>query len=318
MTSVNADAKPAISPPTSEPESERHGPDAAEGSGSVGGCMPGGMETIITDATAADSIAAKPYPPEVPDSREKSSSPIAVGGHKRAATLRPMRRARRLLSWTLVLTGVLIGAWTVTVWRWQDPVTALYTSHRQAQLSSDLRRSAKTFVASLPQEPAAATSPRKAPSAAALRRLATSYASHVPEGGPLGKLVIPRLGLHVTFVNGTNTAALRGGPGRDERTGLPGQHRLVYIAGHRTTFGAPFANIDRLQPGDAIVLELPYAVFTYHVTGTRIVDAHDLSVLRPGTRELVVLQACHPRFFATQRLLVYAVPTHVAPPPKHF
>ena len=90
----------------------------------------------------------------------------------------------------------------------------------------------------------------------------------------------------------------------------PGSHGN---RGHRTTFGAPFANIDRLRPGDAIVLELPYAVFTYRVTGKRIVDAHDLSVLRPGTRELVVLQACHPRFFATQRILVYAEPTHVPP-----
>jgi sortase A len=229
-----------------------------------------------------------------------------------------MRRTRRLLSWILVLTGIAIGAWTIAVWRWQDPVTALYTSHRQAQLNSDLQRSAKAFVEALPKEATLATAPHKAPSAARLRQLAASYASRTPEGGPLGKLVVPRLGLRITFVNGTNSADLRGGPGRDERTGLPGQQRLVYIAGHRTTFGAPFANIDRLRPGDAIILELPYAVFTYHVTGTRIVDAHDLSVLRPGTHEVVVLQACHPRFFATQRLLVYAEPTHVAPAAKRF
>ena len=224
-----------------------------------------------------------------------------------------MRRTRRLLSWILVLTGIAIGTWTVAVWQWQDPLTALYTSHRQAQLSADLRQNARAFVDALPKQAPSAISPRKAPSAAELRRLATSYASRTSEGAPLGKLRIPRLGLHVTFVNGTSSEDLRGGPGRDERTGLPGQHRLVYIAGHRTTFGAPFANIDRLRPGDSFVLELPYAVFTYRVTRTRIVDAHDLSVLRPGTRELVVLQACHPRFLATQRLLVYGEPTRVAP-----
>ncbi len=227
-----------------------------------------------------------------------------------------MRRVRRLLGWILVLTGIAIGTWTVTVWQWQDPLTALYASHRQAQLSSDLRQSAKAFLDGLPKQASPAISPRMAPSAAELRRLATAYASRTSEGAPLGKLRIPRLGLHVTFVNGTSSADLRGGPGRDERTGLPGQHRLVYIAGHRTTFGAPFANIDRLRRGDTIVLELPYAVFTYRVTRTRIVDAHDLSVLRPGTRELVVLQACHPRFLATQRLLVYAEPTNVAPPQR--
>ena len=221
-----------------------------------------------------------------------------------------------MLSWILVLSGIVIGAWTIAVWQWQDPASALYTSYRQNQLNSDLRQSAKAFVDALPEKPRSTTAPREAPSPAALRRLATSYASRTPEGDPLGKLAIPRLGLHVTFVNGTSSADLRGGPGRDERTGLPGQQRLVYIAGHRTTFGAPFANIDRLRPGDTIVLELPYAVFTYRVTRTRIVDAHDLSVLRPGTRELVVLQACHPRFLATQRLLVYAEPTRVAPPQR--
>lgn len=223
-----------------------------------------------------------------------------------------------MLSWILVLMGIAIGAWTTSVWLWQDPATALYTAHRQSQLSSDLRRSAKAFVADNPTLSQEATAPRRAPSAAALRRLASSYGSRTPAGGPLGKLAIPRLGLHVTFVNGTNAADLRAGPGRDERTGLPGQDRLVYIAGHRTTFGAPFANIDRLRPGDKVILELPYAVFTYRVTRTRIVDAHDLSVLRPGTREVVVLQACHPRFFATQRLLVYAEPTDVSLPPQHF
>jgi sortase A len=224
----------------------------------------------------------------------------------------------RSLSWILILTGLAVGAWTVTVWQWQDPFTALYTAHRQSQLNAKLEHRADAFALSQPSRTTTAVAPRRAPSAAALRRLATAYAASTPEGEPLGKLIVPRLGLHVVFVNGTDTADLHAGPGLDQRTGLPGQKRLVYIAGHRTTFGAPFADIDRLRPGDPIVLELPYAVFTYRVKATRIVDAHDLSVLRPGTREVVVLQACHPRFRATQRILVYALPTHVGPPPSHF
>lgn len=226
-----------------------------------------------------------------------------------------MRMATRILSWMLVVAGIAIGAWTIAVWQWQDPVTALYTAHRQSQLHSELQRNASAFVAAEPtaqQPPTAAPKPH---SPATLRRLADAYAARTEAGKPLGTLIIPRLGVHTTFVNGTETAALRTGPGRDERTGMPGQHRLVYIAGHRTTYGAPFANIDRLDPGDTIVLRLPYAVFTYRVTATRIVDAHDLSVLEPGTRELVVLQACHPRFFATQRLLVYGKPVKIGPPP---
>lgn len=228
-----------------------------------------------------------------------------------------MAKVRRVLSWFLVVMGIAIGAWTLTVWRWQDPFTALYTAHRQAQLREDLSRSAAEFVAERPEVLQPSSSPvRPTMSPAMLRRLANSYAARTPEGAPVGKLLIPRIGVNATVVNGTDEADLRGGPGRQQQTGMPGQHKLVYIAGHRTTYGAPFANIDRLAPGDSIVLELPYAVFNYRVTRTRIVDAHDLSVLRPGSRELIVLQACHPRFFATQRLLVYGVPTRVDPPKR--
>jgi sortase A len=225
-----------------------------------------------------------------------------------------MRRATRLLSWILVLAGVAIGAWTIAVWRWQDPVTALYTAHRQSQLRGELQRSAKAFVASQPEVQRSLAAKPKQLSPAELRRFADSFAAQSRPGAPLGTLVVPRIGLKTTIVNGTDEADLRSGPGRQTQTGMPGQHRLVYIAGHRTTYGAPFANIDRLAPGDSIRLELPYAVFTYRVTRTRIVDAHDLSVLRPGNRELIVLQACHPRFFATQRLLVYGVPDRIVPP----
>ena len=202
----------------------------------------------------------------------------------------------------------------MAVWQWQDPLTALYAAHRQSELNTEFRRSADAFVLTLPPKTRVNVAARRPPSATALRRLATAYAAQTPDGHPLGKLVVPRLGLRIIVVNGTSTADLHSGPGRDQRTGLPGQHRLIYIAGHRTTFGAPFANIDHLRPGDPIVLELPYATFTYHVTKTRIVDAHDLSVLQPGTHEVLVLQACHPRFFATQRILVYAEPTSVTAP----
>ena len=95
-------------------------------------------------------------------------------------------------------------------------------------------------------------------------------------------------------------------------TYMPGEGRLVYVAGHRTTYGAPFSNIDRLEPGDRISVELPYGKVEYKVTNHRIVDANDLTVLETGGREELVLQACHPRFFASQRYLVYARPTSVS------
>jgi sortase A len=87
---------------------------------------------------------------------------------------------------------------------------------------------------------------------------------------------------------------------------MPGQNRLVYIAGHRTTYLAPFSHIDDIRPGDYVRLEMPYATFVYRATGHRIVVASDLSVLRSPRHEQLELQACHPRFFATHRYIVYA------------
>ena len=92
---------------------------------------------------------------------------------------------------------------------------------------------------------------------------------------------------------------------------MPGERELVYIAGHRTTYGAPFGDIDNLRRGDPISIELPYATVDYRVTGHRIVDDNDLTVLDTHRHEELVLQACHPRFFASQRYLVYARPVAV-------
>jgi len=112
-------------------------------------------------------------------------------------------------------------------------------------------------------------------------------------------------------VNGTSVADLRRGPGRHLDTFMPGERELVYIAGHRTTFGAWFGKINEIQPGDLITIELPYATLVYRVTKHRIVDDNDLSVLKSPHHEELVLQACHPRFFASERYLVYARPISV-------
>jgi sortase A len=115
------------------------------------------------------------------------------------------------------------------------------------------------------------------------------------------------------LVNGTDHDSLKKGPGRDLRTFMPGENRLVYIAGHRTTYLAPFSHIDRLKPGDRVTIEVPYATFIYTITHHRIVEATDLSVLRSPQHEVVALQACHPRFFASQRYIAYARLVRVEP-----
>jgi sortase A len=124
----------------------------------------------------------------------------------------------------------------------------------------------------------------------------------------MGRILIPRLGLDAVLVEGTSEADLAKGPGIYAGDFLPGEGRLVYVAGHRTTYSAPFAQINLLRRGDRITIRMPYGTFRYVVTRHRIVPATDVAVLRSGDRERLILQSCHPRFYATHRYLVYALP----------
>ncbi len=207
------------------------------------------------------------------------------------------RRAARIVGTTLVVVGVGALAWTIVTWQWQDPFTALYTHWQQGKLRAQYAHLVATWR---PHVPPAADAPTKvALEAAALRRDAHP-------GEAIGRIVVGRLGLHMTFVDGTDETSLEKGPGLDRRTYMPGQNRLVYIAGHRTTYLAPFAHIEDIRPGDYIRLEMPYATFVYRAFRHEIVPATALWVLRSPRHELLRLQACHPRFFATHRYIVDA------------
>jgi sortase A len=215
------------------------------------------------------------------------------------------RRAVRLFGTALIAAGVLGLIWVVVVWRWQDPFTALYTHWQQQKLSHQLDRELQVFK---PDHPKPGTPVRVDLSAEAAR-----FRRETHPGQAIGRIVIGRLGLNMVLVDGTDEESLKKGPGRDLRTYMPGQNRLVYIAGHRTTYLAPFSHIDDIRNGDYIRLEMPYATFVYRATRHTIVPADDLAVLRSPLREVLILQACHPRFFATHRYLVYASLVHVTP-----
>jgi sortase A len=216
-----------------------------------------------------------------------------------------MRRALRALGTLLIVAGVLTLVWAAVVWRWQDPFTALYTHWKQAGLAKDYERRAAAF------RPIAGGS--LAAERAAVAREARDYRRASRRGEAIGRIHIPRMGVDMVLVNGTDHDTLKKGPGRDLRTFMPGENRLVYVAGHRTTYLAPFSHIDRLRRGDRVTVEVPYATFVYSVTGHRIVVATDLSVLRSPKHELLELQACHPRFFATHRYIAYARLLRVEP-----
>ena len=205
------------------------------------------------------------------------------------------------------MIGVGVLAWSATVYFWKDPCTTAYTAYEQRRLASNLDEQFDSWRPN--REPVSQSGePTKRDD---VSREAKRYRLARKDGDAIARIRIPRLDLNLVVVNGTSVSDLRRGPGRHLETYMPGEHELVYIAGHRTTYGAPFGDINELQPGDTITLELPYATIVYRVTRHRIVDDNDISVLESPHHEQLVLQACHPRFFASQRYLVYATPASV-------
>ncbi len=210
-----------------------------------------------------------------------------------------MRRLVRIFGAVLVAAGVLTLAWVFVVWQWQDPFTALYTHFEQARLSHTYERRAAEFHPRL----------ARADLVSSERRIAADariYGRTLKEGDPVGRLRIGRIGLNMMVVQGTDDSTLKRGPGHYVGSALPGQGRLIYIAGHRTTYLAPFAAINDIRIGDYVSFQVPYGDFTYRVTRHYIVPATALSVLRDHGSEILRLQACHPRFFATHRYIVDA------------
>lgn len=218
-----------------------------------------------------------------------------------------MRRAVRLLGTLLILAGVAGLAWAFVVWRWQDPFTAVYTHIEQRQLTSDYERRFDEF-GRRPPTPARVGDP-----AARLRTDARRYRKGLGRGKAVGRLIVPRLGLNMMIVNGTDHDTLKKGPGRYLGSFMPGEGQLVYVAGHRTTYSAPFSRIESLRRGDPVTVELPYARVEYRITTHAIVPATALHVLRSRGKEVLALQACHPRFFASERYIAYARPVRVVP-----
>jgi sortase A len=232
------------------------------------------------------------------------------------STTRPRRRGRasrrgwRVLSIALIALGalVLIDAGVTLVW--QEPFSALYAKFRQDHLSGTLRaaeRAAPTQVerralASLPDE---------------RRRvafLAGELQRHAPNGSAVGRIVIPKIDASYVMVKGTDTSDLESGPGIYSETNFPGIAGTTAIAGHRTTYLAPFRDINELSPGNHILLDMPYAHFIYTVIGQRVVLPTDVSaaVSSVGYTRLV-LSACTPLFSAEKRLLVDARLTKTVP-----
>jgi len=129
----------------------------------------------------------------------------------------------------------------------------------------------------------------------------------VAEGDALTRIIIKPIGVDVVVVEGTSASALRAGAGHYPNTPLPGEVGNVAVAGHRTTYGKPFANLDQLKPGDPIVFETPVGRDLYQVSAKPYaVDAGDWSPIAQTPDRTLTLTTCHPKGSAKQRLVVKA------------
>lgn len=125
-------------------------------------------------------------------------------------------------------------------------------------------------------------------------------------GDPVAQIKIPKIGITRTVVEGVTVPQLARGPGHYPESPLPGQKGNVAIAGHRTTYGQPFHNVDKLQPGDQILTKTVQGDFVYEVDRLEIVQPNDVAILEDKGDSRLTLIACHPKYSLSQRIIVHA------------
>jgi sortase A len=220
-----------------------------------------------------------------------------------------LRRLIRDLSSVLILSGLLLVADAGVTLVWQEPVTAAialmvrgevnqrYLSYRTAPLTGadwrvlgDIR-----------------------PPRERIGYLARRELRQVTTGDAIGQIHIPRIGQTYNVVQGTDEHSLEEGPGHYPSTALPGMGETVAIAGHRTTYLAPFRFLNQLTRGDRIVVTMPYGRFTYVVQYQRIVLPTDWAVTDNLGYDRLILSACNPLYSAAQRIIIFARLRSVVP-----
>lgn len=266
------------------------------------------------------AVSGEPTTGVGPDAETAPGDPVAPAKRSRG------RRIALWASWLLIAVGILI---IPAYYGGTCAYTAIQQHGLRAELAAANPEIAATEATLTPQDfqqmeltaekaaVAAAAAADKAAAEAALeaaeaerraqldafRAAADAYALAVVPGKPIGRIVIPKIGVDVVMVEGTGMRFLKIGPGHWDETPWPGQLGNFVVSGHRTTYGAPFFNIDELVPGDEIQVILPYAVAKYTVTRVVIVAPDEVEAVKQLGREQVSLAACHPIYSAKQRIV---------------
>jgi sortase A len=188
-----------------------------------------------------------------------------------------VRAVLRFVASVMMVSGTLLIADAAVTLLWQEPVSAFVANQQQGKLKRAFLDPPRRVIQRQPLE-----------------------------GDAIARIDIPSIGVSEYVVEGTDVGSLRKGPGHYPETPLPGDPGTAAIAGHRTTYGAPFRRIDKLQRGEPITVDMPDGRFVYRVERTKIVDDQDLSVLESVGRQRLMLSACHPLYSAAQRIIVFA------------
>jgi sortase A len=231
-----------------------------------------------------------------------------------------MARVLGAVGRTLVTVGLLLLLFVA----YQLWGTGIYEARAQDNLREQLQQQARSTTTTTTTTPTSTTTADN-PTVSTTTTLAPSPAP--PEGDAVGTIRIPKLGVDKAVIEGVNVDDLRQGPGHYPTTQLPGHEGNSAIAGHRTTYGAPFGDLDQLENGDAIFFQYPHGdPFVYKVTEKRVVDPSEISVLdplpdpnRPGhDLATLTLTTCNPKYSAAERLIIRAelsLPTGSTPLP---
>jgi sortase A len=196
-----------------------------------------------------------------------------------------MRAVLRFVASVMMVSGTLLIADAGITLLWQEPVSAYTAGRQQVKLEK-----------ALADPPARVIHRRPLP------------------GDAIARIRIPSIGVDKYVVEGTDTDSLRKGPGHYPSTPLPGERGTAAIAGHRTTYGAPFRRINEMKRGQRIIVDMPDGRFIYRVQHTKVVDDQDFSVLKPVKYPRLILSACHPLYSAAQRIIVFSRLTFEGPP----
>ena len=212
-----------------------------------------------------------------------------------------MRRVIGAVGRIFVTVGILVLLFVA----YQLWGTGIYTAREQNRLQDEFN----ALLADAPVTTTTTTSPEASTSTTTTLPPSTHIPFVVRDGEPVARIIIPRINVNQIVIEGTDRDDLRKGPGHYAESPFPGQEGNAAIAGHRTTYGAPFGNLDQLEDKDMIIVDTAQGRFTYRVyEPVLVVEPTNLTVLQPDPNRdaTLTLTTCNPKYSAAQRLVVKA------------